>query len=270
MSSSALSLARAPELPHQLRSLRTVQLFGQLSAATAPEERQRLRDQLVELNVAVARGVARRYHRRGLEEDDVDQTAYAALVRAVQRFDPDRGSDFLTFAIPSIRGEIMRHFRDYGWTIRVPRRIQETQGEIDRAEPGIDGRDPWSNERLDDLARLLGRHRDDVSEALSARGCFAPSSLDRQLGPDTSLTLGGSLAAEEDWISPVEARSILQPLVRRLGARDQRVVYLRYVEEWTQQAIADELGVTQMQVSRILARILLGLRAEISESEPPA
>lgn len=270
MSGSVLSYARAPEVPRELRSLRTVQLFDQLSAATAPEAQRQLRDQLVVLNVGVARGVARRYHRRGLEDDDVDQTAYAALVRAVQRFDPDRGSDFLMYAIPSIRGEIKRHFRDYGWTIRVPRRIQETQGEIDRADPDIDGRERCSNARLDDLARLVGRPRGDVIEALSARGCFAPSSLDLELGSDSSISVGDSIAADDDWVSLVEARSIVQPLVRQLGARDQRVVYLRYVEEWTQQSIADELGVTQMQVSRILAKIHSSLLAEITETKTPA
>ena len=270
MSGAALSYARAPEVPREARSLRTVQLFGQLATEASPEAQRQLRDQIVELNVGVARGVARRYHRRGLENDDVDQTAFTALVRAVQKFDPDRGCDFLTYAIPSIRGEIKRHFRDYGWTIRVPRRIQETQGEIDRADPDIDGRERCSNDRLDALARLVGRPRGDVSEALSARGCFAPSSLDLELGTDGSMTMAGSLAADDDWVSLVEARAIVQPLVRQLGARDQRVVYLRYIEEWTQQSIADELGVTQMQVSRILARIHSSLRAEITESRTPA
>jgi RNA polymerase sigma-B factor len=264
MSGLTLSYARAPDVPREVRRLRTDQLFVELSVATAPDAQAWLRDQLVLLNVGVARGVARRYHHRGLEDDDVDQTAFAALVRAVQKFDPDRGSDFLTYAIPSIRGEIKRHFRDYGWTIRVPRRIQETQGEIDRADPDIDGRERCSNDRLDDLAKLVGRPRSEVSEALSARGCFTPSSLDLELGPDSPTTLGGSIAADEDWVSPVEARTVVRPLVRQLDARDQRVVYLRYVQEWTQQSIADELGVTQMQVSRILARIHSSLRAELT------
>ena len=166
-----------------------------------PEAQARLRDQLVMLNVGVARTVARRYHHRGVEGDDVDQTAFTALVRAVQGFDPGRGNDFLTYAVPTIRGEIKRYFRDHGWTIRVPRRIQETQSEIFRADPDVDGRDRCSNARLDNLAALVGRPRRDVSEALGANGCFSPMSLDLVLGPDERTTLGDSIADDDDWTS---------------------------------------------------------------------
>jgi RNA polymerase sigma-B factor len=267
VSGSAVSYARSPEVPREVRRLRTGELFGQLSAETTPEAQAQLRDQLVLLNVGVARAVARRYHHRGLEDDDIDQTAFIALIGAVQRFNPDRGYDFLTYAVPTIRGEIKRHFRDHGWTIRVPRRIQETQREIDRADPDIDGRERCSNDRLDDLATLLGRSRGDVSEALTARGCFSPSSLDLELNPDSRSTLGGSIAADDDWVSHVDARSVVQPLVRQLAARDQRVLFLRYVKEWTQQSIADELGVTQMQVSRILAKIHRSLRDDLTDAQ---
>jgi RNA polymerase sigma-B factor len=267
MSGSALSDARNPDVPRELRQRRTGELFEELSAATDPAGQARLRDQLVLLNVGVARTIARRYHHRGLESDDLDQTAFTALVRAVQGFDPGRGHDFLTYAVPTIRGEIKRHFRDLGWTIRPPRRIQETQREIFRADPDVDGRDRCSNARLDDLAALIGRPRRDVSEALGANGCFAPMSLDLALGPDDRTTLGDSIADDDDWISGVEARSITQLLVRRLDARDRRVVSLRYVHEWTQKAIADDLGVTQMQVSRILTRIHHQLRAQFPETQ---
>ena len=267
MSGSALSSARTPDVPRELRRLRTGELFRELSAATDPAAEAGLRDLLVILNVGVARTIARRYHHRGLEADDIDQIAFTALVRAVQGFDPGRGNDFLTYAAPTIRGEIKRHFRDHGWTIRVPRRIQETQREILRADPDVDGRDRCSNARLDDLAALVGRPRRDVSEALKANGCFTPISLDLELGPGDRTTLGDTIADEDDWVSAVEARSVAQLLVRRLDARDQRVVFLRYGHEWTQKAIADELGVTQMQVSRILARIHHHLRAELPATQ---
>ena len=267
MSGSTLSSARTPDVPRELRRLRTGELFRELSAATDPAAEAGLRDLLVILNVGVARTIARRYHHRGLEADDIDQIAFTALVRAVQGFDPGRGNDFLTYAAPTIRGEIKRHFRDHGWTIRVPRRIQETQREIHRADPDVDGRDRCSNARLDDLAALVGRPRRDVSEALKANGCFTPISLDLELGPGDRTTLGDTIADEDDWVSAVEARSVAQLLVRRLDARDQRVVFLRYGHEWTQKAIADELGVTQMQVSRILARIHHHLRAELPATQ---
>jgi RNA polymerase sigma-B factor len=267
VSGSALSFVRSPDVPREPRRLRTGELFAELSTATDPDARAQLRDQLVLLNVAVARTIARRYHQRGLEADDVDQIAYLALARAVRGFDPGRGNDFLSYAVPTIRGEIKRHFRDQGWTVRVPRRVQETQSEILRADPDVDGRDRCSNARLDDLAALVGRPRSDVSEALTANGCFSPMSLDRELGPDDRTTLGDSIADDDDWISAVEARSITQLLLRRLDSRDQHVVYLRYVHEWTQKSIAHELGVTQMQVSRMLARIHDRLRAEFPEAQ---
>jgi RNA polymerase sigma-B factor len=267
VSGSALSYARTPELPREQRRLRTGQLFDELSTESDPEAQARLRDQLVMLNVGVARTIARRYHHRGVEGDDVDQTAFTALVRAVQGFDPGLGNDFLTYAVPTIRGEIKRYFRDHGWTIRVPRRIQETQIEIFRADPDADGRDRCSNARLDDLAALVGRPRRDVSEALGANGCFSPMSLDLVVGPDDRTTLGDSIAADDDWTSVVEARSVAQHLVRRLDTRDQLVVCLRYVHEWTQKAIADDLGVTQMQVSRILTRIHHQLRTQFPEKQ---
>jgi RNA polymerase sigma-B factor len=266
VSGSTFSYARAPDVPREQRRLRTGELFGELSAATDPEAQARLWDQLVLLNVGVARTLARRYHHRGLEAEDIDQIAYMALVRAVRGFDPDRGNDFLTYAVPTIRGEIKRHFRDHGWTIRVPRRIQETQSELFRADPYIDSRDRCSNASLDDLAALVGRPRRDVSEALRANGCFRPISLDLELGPGHRTTLGNTIADDDDWVSVVEARSITQHLVRRLDARDQRVVFLRYVHEWTQKSIAEELGVTQMQVSRMLVRIHDHLRAELPET----
>ena len=263
MSGSALS--SAPEAPRELRRRRTGELFGELSAATDPGAQARLREQLVLLNVGLARTLARRYHHRGIAEDDVDQTAYLALIRAVQCFDPDRGHDFLTYAVPTIRGEIKRHFRDHGWTIRVPRRIQETQSDLLRADPDLDGRERCNNTRLDDLAALVGRPRRDVSEALQARSCFTPASLDLEPGPERRTALLETLAADDDWVSAVEARSIAQLVLRSLDSRDQRVVLLRYVHELTQKAIADELGVTQMQVSRILARIQRQLRIEFPE-----
>jgi RNA polymerase sigma-B factor len=251
-------------MPRELRRLRTEELFGRLSAGPAPAASDQLRDQLVLLNVGVASGVARRYHHRGLENDDIDQTAMIALVRAVRRFDPDQGHDFLSYAIPTIRGEILRHFRDQGWMIRVPRRIQELQTEIRRADPDVDGRERCSNARLDELASLLGRPRREVTEALTARGCFSPTSLDVEPDSDNPATIGDGIGVDDDWLTRLETRNVLLPLLGQLSGRDQRVLFLRYVEEWTQIAIADELGITQMRVSRILARIHRTLRDELT------
>jgi RNA polymerase sigma-B factor len=254
VSDSAPSDARTPDVPREERRLRTVELFGQLSTEATPEGQTQLREQLVLLHVGVARTIAGRYHHRGLEDDDIDQAALIALIGAVRKFTPDRGHDFLTFAIPTICGEIKRHFRDHGSTIRVPRRIQETQREIRRADSHINGWDRCGNARLDELATLLGRARVDESEAL------------RPGTPNTVV----SIASDDDWVSFVETRLAVQSLVRQLAARDQRVVFLPYVEEWTQRSIADELGVTQMQVSRILVRIHRMLRADLIAVQKPS
>jgi RNA polymerase sigma-B factor len=262
--------ARIPGVTHEVRQLRTTDLFARLSAGATPEAQAGLRDQLVLLNVGVACGIARRYRHRGLEDDDLDQTAVAALIRAVQGFDPGLGNDFLTYAVPSIRGEILRSFRDQGWMIRVPRRIQETQSDIGRVDPDINGRERCSDAHLDELATRLGRPRRDVSEALTARGCFSPSSLDLVLDPDNPSTLGDNVPSEDDWLSRLETRDLLHPLLRRLPEREQRLLFLRYVKEWTQISIAEDLGITQMRVSRILARIHRSLREELAAAQTVA
>jgi RNA polymerase sigma-B factor len=255
----------------EMRRRLTAELFAELAQTSQPRAQERLRERLVLTNTGVARNVARHYRDRGLDSEDVDQTAYVALIRAVQKFDPTLGHDFLSYAVPTIRGEIKRHFRDHGWTIRVPRRIQETQGAIDRADPDVDGNERCSNARISALAQQVGMPEEDVADALAARGCFAPTSLDELVNANSSATRADGLADDHNWVAPVEARVLLKPLVGRLSPRDQRTVYLRYVEEHTQQTIADELGVTQMQVSRILARIHSQLRDALGgDSMPPA
>lgn len=217
--------------------------------------------------MGVARSVASRYANRGIEEEDLLQVAYLALTRAARDFDPQRDQDFLAYAVPTIRGEVKKHFRDHGWTVRPPRRIQETQARITRAEGELAqqiGRTPTAEELADHLDAAVR----DVVEALAADGCFAPASLDRPVG-GTDGEAGTSTLADllvgTDTVQPAaEARLTLGPAVRRLTERDRRILYLRYFEQCTQQEIAESIGVTQMQVSRLLARILRDLRRELS------
>jgi RNA polymerase sigma-B factor len=214
----------------------------------------------------VARSVASRYFRRGIEEDDLVQVAYTALTRATRDFDPSRLHDFLSYAVPTIRGELKRHFRDHGWTVRPPRRIQETQARITTAEGQLVqrlGRSPQPSE----MADHLGIEVDEVIEAISADGCFAPASLDRPVaGLDGGgLSTLGDLIGEEDRSQPAaEARVALAPVVRLLKKRDRRILYLRFFEDRSQQEIAEEIGVSQMQVSRLLTRIMRDLRTELT------
>lgn len=217
--------------------------------------------------MGVARSVASRYANRGIEEEDLLQVAYLALTRAARDFDPQRDQDFLAYAVPTIRGEVKKHFRDHGWTVRPPRRIQDTQARITRAEGELVqqiGRTPTAEEIADHLDAALR----DVVEAMTADGCFAPASLDRPAGGadgESGTSTLGDLLVGTDSIQPAaEARLTLGPAVRRLAERDRRILFLRYFEQCTQQEIAEEIGVTQMQVSRLLARILRDLRLALS------
>ena len=262
--STASTLApdrRAPVEGHPARHLRVVD-------GPSPEARALAVEQLVERHLEVARSIASRYRNRGIDTEDLQQVALLGLTKAAQRFDPDAGHDFLAFAVPTIRGEVRRHFRDAGWVVRPPRRLQELQGRISRAHDHLEqqlGRSP----RPSEVAKHLDVPLDDVVEALTADGCFAPTSLDGPVG-DGASSLGDLLGFDDHSVAAAEARIVLEPLMRGLTERDRRILRMRFVDERTQQEIADAVGLTQAQVSRVLTRILAGLRADLLERPPAA
>ncbi len=230
--------------------------------------RSALVDHLVETNLGVARSIARRYRNRGIDLDDLEQVALLGLTKAAQRFDPTAGHDFLSYAVPTVRGELRRHFRDAGWMIRPPRRVQELQARISRAQQELEAslrRSP----RPSEIAVHLDEDLDSVIEALAADGCFTPTSLDLTVA-DGSSSLGDLIGAEDRAIESTEARIVLAPVVRVLSDRDRRIVHLRFYEERTQQEIADAVGLTQAQVSRVLTRILSSLRDGLAEARSVA
>jgi len=229
------------------------------------EERRRLLHQVVVHNMGVAATVASRYRRRGVPDEDLEQVAYLALVMAARGYDPEAGTDFLSYAVPTIRGEVKKHFRDLAWTVRPPRRVQELQARIAVATSEL-SHELARSPRPSELARHLGEALEDVTEALATDGCFAPASLDRVVSPDGHTTLGDLVGAEDPGQHAAEARVMLIPLVQSLPERDRRIVILRFIHGLTQLEIADELGVTQMQVSRLLTRILRDLRAGLMKS----
>ena len=244
------------------RRARTARLLLEAARATTRRAHDRLIDEVVEANMAVADTVASRYSRRGLPTEDLRQVAYVALVRAAQRFDPDRGKDFLAYLVPTVRGEIRRYFRDYGWMVRPPRRIQELQARIMTARKDLTdalGRVPETVE----VAARLDVTVAEINEAMVGDGAFEPASLDRPVGEGEG-TLGDLLGGADDEHDPAEARVILTPLIRDLPERDRRIIELRFFKGLTQQEIADDIGVTQMQVSRLLARIYRQLREQIT------
>ncbi len=246
----------------QDRTALTNSLLAQARATSDEVERKRLHDEVIVLNSGIAHAIATRYRGRGVASDDLVQIAFLGMWKAVQRFDPSFGRDFLSYAVPTIKGEIKRYFRDNGWAVRPPRRIQEIQGKVSAAVEELThhlGRSPKPSE----VSQFLEVPLDDVLEALSTDGCFTPTSLDTPVGAEESGTLGELISDTDEELSSAEARIMLAPAVRSLSERDQRIVYLRFFKQWTQEQIAQDIGVTQMQVSRLLARILKDLRGKL-------
>jgi RNA polymerase sigma-B factor len=265
---SALPDLRSTAMSRRQRRDRTARALNAVAETTNERRRQELLDYVVRINMGVARTVAGRYFHRGVDEDDLVQVAYMALTRAARDFDASRHQDFLSYAVPTIRGELKKHFRDQGWMVRPPRRVQEAQARITRAEGAL-SQELGRPVRPSELAQRLDMDVDDVIEALAADGCFAPSSLDRPVaanGDAGGVALVDFLGESDQATPAAEARVVLGPVVRQLKPRDRRIVYLRFFEQRSQQEIADEIGVTQMQVSRLLARILRDLRREITSS----
>ncbi|MDO9458169.1 sigma-70 family RNA polymerase sigma factor [Nocardioides sp.] len=232
--------------------------------ASRGDARARYEDEVIRLNMVVATDVARRYHGRGIAAEDIDQVAYLGLVKAVRGFDPTVGDDFLSYAVPTLRGEIRRYFRDAGWAVRPPRSVQEVQARVTQADAELTqrlGRSP----RPAEIAVHLDAPLTLVVDALSASGCFSPVSLDapRPDGEavDSPLDRMGDL---DPAFASAEARLALRPLMESLPLRDRRIIELRYFENRTQAQIGAEVGVSQEQVSRLLTGILRKLRASLA------
>jgi RNA polymerase sigma-B factor len=257
------------------RADRTRSIVAQLAASsTSSAQRTRLRNELAAVNLPVATAVAARFRGRGIEEEDLQQVAALALVRAATRYDPATGP-FLSYAVPTMTGEVRRHFRDHGWMVRPPRRIQELQARVNRASAQLNatlGRAP----RPSELAQHLDAALDDVVEALGCHGCFNPASLDAPVGTGDTSDAGslGDLLGDHDTsgIDAAEARTMLAPLVRALPERDRLILQRRFFDGLTQREIGEELGVTQMQVSRLLNRILTQIRHGLEQTgaRPPS
>jgi RNA polymerase sigma-B factor len=229
-----------------------------------------LRNQLVQDHMRLAEFLARRFLHRGEPLDDLRQVALIGLVKAVERFEPDRGLQFSSFATPTIMGELKRHFRDKGWAVRVPRRIQELHLELDRTIATLSqelGRSPTTAE----IASRAGVAEEDVLESMEASSLYRLSSLDSPRGDDDGSGAAPSerVGGADPELEGVETRVAVSELLSVLPEREQRIVYLRFFAGLTQSEIATEIGISQMHVSRLLTRSLetLGEHASIV-SEP--
>jgi RNA polymerase sigma-B factor len=223
------------------------------------------RDELIERYMPLARSLALRYRRASEPLDDLVQVASVGLVKAVDRWDPDRGLAFSSYAVPTILGEIKRHFRAKGWAIRVPRRLQELRMSIGKASADLSqelGRSPTAAE----LATRLGVEVEEVLEGLESANAYATLSLDA--GDDAEDSPGSmldTLGEDDEGLAHVEIRESIKPLIETLPARERRILLLRFFRGMTQSQIAAEIGVSQMHVSRLLSRTLDHLRTEMRE-----
>ena len=225
--------------------------------------RREIEDEIIRINLVVAMQEARRYAGRGIENDDLRQVASLGLVKAARAFDPTQGADFLSFAVPTIRGELRRWFRDRGWMVRPPRAIQDLQAGISVAQDTL-VQELGRTARPSELADRLSVDVDQVIEAVSASGLFTVDSLDVKLSGGRAPH--NRLAFRDTGFASAEARVVLGPLVRELSPRERQILELRFFQGATQAEIGEQLGVTQAQVSRLLTNICHRLRRRLQES----
>ena|SRR5436190_17443620 len=226
----------------------------------------RARDELIERFLPLARSIALRYEKRGEPMDDLMQVASMALVKAVDRFDPERGTAFSSYAVPTIAGEIKRYFRDRTWAIRPPRDLQELVLRIDRVSERL-GTKLNRAPTVGELAEAVGESEELVLEAIQARGVYSAISLNASRGgPQDGALLQDELGAPDGGFELAESRAVVARLVRGVSARERMVLRLRFEMDMTQAEIGALLGVSQMQVSRILRQALERLR-EVAESD---
>jgi RNA polymerase sigma-B factor len=246
----------------------TEELLVRAAYSVGPDRKAAL-DEVVELHIGLAHRLASRYYRRGIADEDLQQVACLALIKAVRGYDPAKATTFVAYAIPTIRGELRRHFRDSGWVVRPPRRLQELDARIRAVQSELShrlGRAPtW-----EEIAEAVGVDPQTAREAEQITSCYRPASFDAVSSPVGHLTLADRLADDDEGYSAAEARVLLEPLLRGLSDRERLIIDLRFVAGLTQQEIGDRLGISQMQISRILASVYVRLRTALGAASPAA
>ncbi len=241
-----------------------------LFARVRERDDPRAREQLIERYIPLARRLARRYQRAEEPLEDLVQVACLGLIKAIDRFDPQREVVFSSYAVPTILGELKRHFRDRTWSVRVPRDLQELALRVDRAVTRLSvgkRRSP----SIGEIAEAVGATEEQVLEALEAAGAYRAGSLDAPRptqGNAGSESLADTLGDEEGGFQRAEERATLEPLLARVSSRERIVLELRFGQDMTQAEIGERIGVSQMQVSRLIRQALVRLRAGLAQDEP--
>jgi len=247
---------------------RSAELFAVLRDEDAPAtSREAARESLVHLHLPLVEHCARRFRNRGEPLEDLVQVGTIGLIKSVDRFDADRGVEFSTYATPTIIGEIKRYFRDKGWAIRVPRRLQELRMQITSVSADLTqtlGRSPTARE----LATEIGCTVEEIVEGIESSNAYSTLSLDAtDDGEDSTATMLDAIGIDDEGLAHVEIRESIKPLLDRLEPREKKILLLRFFKNMTQSQIAEEIGVSQMHVSRLLNRTLEQLRVSLDAGD---
>lgn len=243
------------------------ELFEEYQRASSDEERAEAREKLVAQFIGLVEFLARRFRNRGEPLEDLIQVGTIGLLKAIDRFDLEREVEFSTYATPTIVGEIKRHFRDKGWAVRVPRRLQELHLELTKIVGHLGqelGRSPTPAE----IAQTAGITEEQVLEGLEIAQAYNFASLDAPIDSEdgSTISFADQLGGEDEQLENLEYRASLAPEMEKLPERERRILYLRFFKGLTQSEIASQLGISQMHVSRLLNRTLIKLR-EALETE---
>ncbi|MGP4052113.1 RNA polymerase sigma factor SigF [Streptomyces sp. 2A115] len=237
--------------------------FEKLAALPEGPERQALRDELVKAWLPMANRIAMRYRGRGESVEDLCQVAALGLVKAVDRYDTSHGCAFESYAIPTITGEIKRHFRDHMWVLHVPRRVQDLRNRVRSAVKDLSQTTPGRRPTVAEIAEYAQMSEDDVRAGLEALDSFTALSLDAELpGSDDGYALGDALGEADSGFDLVVDREAVKPCLEALPERERTILYLRFFGGMTQSCIAQQLGISQMHVSRLLSGCCAKVREE--------
>ncbi len=226
---------------------------------------KKLRDQLITEHIYIAEILAKKYVNRGIEYDDLFQVASVGLIYAIDRYDVSKGFEFTSFATPTIVGEIKRYFRDKGWVIRVPRRIQELSKKVNIMRTVL-SQELQRQPTIDDIAERLEISSEEVLEAMEASKVYTPQSLDQTFDSgmdDREMNLGDVIGIEDENFDLIEFQDVIDRLTVHLNDLEKKIFYYRYYDKRTQVSIADELDISQMTVSRIEKKIIQKFRDEL-------
>ncbi|WP_369375107.1 SigB/SigF/SigG family RNA polymerase sigma factor [Streptomyces sp. cg36] len=249
----------------------TAAAFARLAALPAGPERHALRQDLVRAWLPMAQRLAGRFRNRGESLEDLRQVAALGLVKAVDRYDPARGAAFESFAVPTITGELKRHFRDHMWTLHVPRRVQDLRGRVRAARQELMQTNGGHHPSVADLAARTGLSEDEAKAGLEALDSFSALSLDAELpGAEDGYSLADSLGSPDPALDVVVDREAVRPGLRGLPARERQILYMRFFRDMTQSRIAEDLGISQMHVSRLITRCCTRLRDQALREQAPA